>query len=136
VWPANAVLLAALLDRRPDGWGRLLAVGYLANVATADQDEAPDDGGRDQHVLAVQDGPQEAGGDPGLGGWGRLLAVGYLANVATGLAMRGVGPAPFLDGLCHPRVPPGHQRGDRRAAEPAERRGDQAADQDEAPDGA
>ena len=52
VWPANAVLLAALLDRRPDGWGR-------------------------------------------------LLAVGYLANVATGLAMRGVGPAPFLDGLCH-----------------------------------
>ncbi|MEN3234673.1 MULTISPECIES: sensor domain-containing diguanylate cyclase [Methylobacterium] len=52
VWPANAVLLAALLDRRPEGWGR-------------------------------------------------LLAVGYLANVATGLAMRGVGPAPFLDGLCH-----------------------------------
>ncbi len=52
VWPANAVLLAALLDRRPDGWGR-------------------------------------------------LLAVGYLANVATGLAMRGVGPTPFLDGLCH-----------------------------------
>ena len=52
VWPANAVLLAALLDRRPDGWRR-------------------------------------------------LLAVGYLANVATGLAMRGVGPAPFLDGLCH-----------------------------------
>ncbi|SEO34079.1 diguanylate cyclase (GGDEF) domain-containing protein [Methylobacterium sp. ap11] len=52
VWPANAVLLAALLDRRPDGWGR-------------------------------------------------LLAAGYLANVATGLAMRGVGPAPFLDGLCH-----------------------------------
>lgn len=33
VWPANAVILAALLDRRPGAWPGLLGAGYLAGVA-------------------------------------------------------------------------------------------------------
>ena len=33
VWPANAVVLAALLDRRPGAWTGLLGAGYLAGVA-------------------------------------------------------------------------------------------------------
>ncbi|WP_205820989.1 GGDEF domain-containing protein [Methylobacterium nonmethylotrophicum] len=33
VWPANAVLLAALLDRRPGAWAGVLGAGFLANVA-------------------------------------------------------------------------------------------------------
>ncbi len=33
VWPANAVVLAALLDRRRRAWAGLLGAGYLAGVA-------------------------------------------------------------------------------------------------------
>ncbi|KMO41925.1 diguanylate cyclase [Methylobacterium aquaticum] len=52
VWPANAVLLAAMLDRRPAQW-------------------------------------------PGL------LVAGFLGSVTAGVAVRGLGPGPFLFGLCN-----------------------------------
>lgn len=33
LWPANAVLLAVMLDRRPGAWAGVLCAGYLADVA-------------------------------------------------------------------------------------------------------